>query len=60
LVVDLFDVKTKQLLWSSSSSGAFSSRSQDNDCTLDKDIDKMFRWFPPTPRPFEDRDDRPD
>jgi hypothetical protein len=61
LVVDLFDVNTKQLLWRSSSSGAFSSRSQDNGSTLDRDIDKMFRWFPPTPSPFEaaDRDDRP-
>jgi hypothetical protein len=62
LVVDLFDVNTKQLIWRSSSSGAFSSGSQDNGSTLDKDIDKMFRWFPPTPPPFAATDgvDRPE
>jgi hypothetical protein len=62
LVVDLFDAKTKRLLWRASSTDALFSTSGDNSETLEKGIRKMFRWFPPTPSPSDaaSRDDRPE
>jgi hypothetical protein len=50
LVVDLFDSKTKNLLWRSSASDTLSSKSEKNIENLDKGARKMFEHFPPPPR----------
>ena len=47
LVVDLFDTKTKQLLWRGSWSGTLSTNSNKNIRNLDKGVETMFREFPP-------------
>lgn len=47
LVVDLFDMKTKQLLWRGSSSDTLSNNSNKNIKNLDKGVEKMFKNFPP-------------
>ncbi len=47
LVVDLFDAKTKQLLWRGSSSDTLSNNSNKNIKNLDKGVQKMFKKFPP-------------
>jgi hypothetical protein len=47
LVVDLFDAKTKQLVWRGNSSDALSNNSNKNIQNLDKDVAKMFKQFPP-------------
>jgi hypothetical protein len=47
VVVDLFDTKTKQLIWRGSSSDTLSSNSDKNIKNLDTGVDKMFKKFPP-------------
>jgi hypothetical protein len=47
LVVDLFDAKSKQLLWRGTSSDTLSNNSDKNIKNLDKGVDKMFKKFPP-------------
>ena len=47
LVVDLFDAKTKDLIWRGSSSDTLSSNSDKNIKNLDKGVQKMFKHFPP-------------
>ena len=47
LVVDLFDAKTKQLLWRGSSTETLSDKADKNTKTLDKGVQKMFEHFPP-------------
>src|ERR1700675_1843461 len=47
VVVDLFDTKTKQLIWRSASSDTLSNNSDKNIKNLDKGVDKMFKHFPP-------------
>lgn len=47
LVVDLFDTKTKKLLWRSSSTDTLSNNSNKNINNLDKGAAKMFKKFPP-------------
>jgi hypothetical protein len=47
LVVDLYDAKTKQLLWRGSSSDTLSNNSNKNIKNLDKGVQKMFKKFPP-------------
>jgi hypothetical protein len=47
LVVDLFDAKTKKLLWRGSSSDTLSNNSDKNIKNLNKGVEKMFRQFPP-------------
>ena len=47
LVVDLFDAKTKTLLWRSSASDTLSNNAQKNTKNLDKGVQKMFAHFPP-------------
>jgi Domain of unknown function (DUF4136) len=47
LVVDLFDTKTKQLMWRGSASDTLSNNSSKNIKNLDKGVDKMFKKFPP-------------
>ena len=47
LVVDLYDAKTKQLIWRGSSEDTVSNNAQKNEKNLDKGVAKMFRKFPP-------------
>ena len=47
VVVDLFDSKTKQLVWRASESDTLSNNSDKNIKNLDKGVDKMFKKFPP-------------
>ena len=47
LVVDLFDAKTKQLIWRGNSTDTLSNNSNKNIQNLDKDVEKMFKNFPP-------------
>ena len=47
VVVDLFDTKTKQLIWRGSESDTLSNNSNKNIKNLDKGVDKMFKHFPP-------------
>jgi hypothetical protein len=49
LVVDLFDAKTKKLIWRSSSSDTLSDKADKNTKNLDKGVNKMFQHFPPAP-----------
>jgi hypothetical protein len=50
LVVDLFDAKTKNLIWRGSSSDTLSSKSDKNIEELDKGVQKLFAHFPPSPK----------
>jgi hypothetical protein len=50
LVIDMFDSKTKNLLWRSSASDTLSSKSEKNIENLDKGVRKMFEHFPPQPK----------
>src|SRR6266446_5292020 len=47
LVVDLFDAKTKQVIWRGASSDTLSDKSDKNIKNLDKGVQKMFDHFPP-------------
>ena len=47
LVVDLFDAKTKELIWRGNASDTLSNNSNKNIQNLDKDVQKMFKQFPP-------------
>jgi hypothetical protein len=47
VVVDLFDAKTKQLIWRGAASNTLSNNSGKNIKNLDKGVDKMFKTFPP-------------
>ncbi len=49
LIVDLFDAKTKSLLWRGSASEDLSGNSNNNIKNLDKETVKMFQHFPPNP-----------
>jgi uncharacterized protein DUF4136 len=47
LVVDLFDAKTKKLMWRGSASDTLSDKSDKNIQNLNKGVQKMFDHFPP-------------
>jgi len=47
LVVDLFDTKTKKLVWRGISSDTLSNNSDKNIKNLNKGVEKMFKQFPP-------------
>jgi len=47
VVVDLFDTKTKQLIWRGTASDTLSNNSDKNIKNLDKGVEKMFKQFPP-------------
>jgi len=46
LVIDLFDAKTKELVWRGNSSDTLSNNSNKNIENLDKGVEKMFNKFP--------------
>jgi hypothetical protein len=47
LVVDLYDTKTKQLIWRGSAQDTLSDKATKNEKNLDKGVAKMFKAFPP-------------
>src|ERR1700688_4314137 len=47
LVVDLYDAKTKQLIWRGSAQDTLSDNAAKNEKNLDKGVAKMFKNFPP-------------
>jgi Domain of unknown function (DUF4136) len=47
VVVDLFDTKSKQLIWRGAASDTLSNNSNKNIKNLDKGVEKMFKQFPP-------------
>lgn len=47
VVVDLFDAKTKNLVWRGSSSDILSNNSNKNIKNLDQEVEKLFKQFPP-------------
>jgi hypothetical protein len=47
LVVDMFDTKTKQLIWRGSAEDTLSDKADKNIKNLDKGVAKMFKSFPP-------------
>jgi hypothetical protein len=47
LVVDLYDAKTKQLIWRGSAEDMVSNKAEKNEKNLDKGVAKMFKKFPP-------------
>jgi hypothetical protein len=50
VIVDLFDAKSKQLIWRGSASDTLSNNSDKNIKNLDKGVDKLFKHFPPAPK----------
>ena len=46
LVVDLFDAKSKQLIWRGSESDVLSNKSSKNIKNLDKGVEKLFKEYP--------------
>ena len=47
LVVDLYDAKTKQLIWRGSAQDTLSDKATQNEKNLNKGVAKMFKAFPP-------------
>jgi Domain of unknown function (DUF4136) len=47
LIVDLYDTRTKQLIWRGSASDTLSNNATKNTDNLDKGVEKMFAKFPP-------------
>jgi hypothetical protein len=47
LVVDLYDGKTKQLIWRGSAEDMLSDKAENNEKNLDKGVARMFKSFPP-------------
>ena len=48
LVVDLYDARTKQLIWRGSAQGVLSDKAEKNEKSLNKGVEKMFKKFPPS------------
>jgi hypothetical protein len=48
VVVDLFDARTKQLIWRGAASDTLSDNSNKNIKNLDEGVDRMFKQFPPS------------
>jgi len=47
LVVDLFDTATKQVIWRGWATDALPDNPSKETKKLDKDIEKLFKGFPP-------------
>lgn len=47
LVVSMFEDKSKQLIWRATASGELSGNPDKNAQKLDKDVQQMFKHFPP-------------
>jgi Domain of unknown function (DUF4136) len=48
LVVDMFDTRTKKLIWRGSASNILSSKPDKNIKDLEKSVEKIFEHFPPS------------
>ena len=46
LLVDMYDVKTKQLIWRGSAEDTLSNKAEKNEKALNKGVAKMFKKFP--------------
>jgi Domain of unknown function (DUF4136) len=49
LLIDMYDAKTKQLIWRGSAEDTLSNKATQNEKNLDKGVAKMFKKFPPEP-----------
>jgi hypothetical protein len=49
MVLDIFDAKTKQLLWRGIGSDELDDKADKNQKKIAKATEKMFKNFPPTP-----------
>jgi len=49
LLIDMYDAKTKQLIWRGSAEDTLSDKAAKNEKNLDKGVAKMFKKFPPEP-----------
>jgi len=47
LVLDMYDAKSKQLVWRGSASDSLSDKPDKNEKNLEKSVDKMLKDFPP-------------
>lgn len=47
LTIDIFDGQAKQLLWRGTASDTLSSKPEKNDKRLEKNVEDMFKKFPP-------------
>jgi hypothetical protein len=47
LVIDLYDGKTKQLIWRGSTESVLADKAEKNEKNLEKGVAKMFKDFPP-------------
>lgn len=50
LVLDMFDTKTKRLIWRGSASDVLSGKPEKDEGKLKKAVQKMFEHFPPKPK----------
>jgi hypothetical protein len=48
LLVDMYDAKTKQLIWRGSAEDTVSNKEENNEKNLNKAVAKMFKKFPPS------------
>jgi hypothetical protein len=48
LLVDMYDAKTKQLIWRGSAEDTVSNKEETNEKNLNKGVAKMFKKFPPS------------
>jgi len=46
-IIDLYDGKTKQLIWRGSTESVLSDKADKNEKNLDKGVAKMFKNLPP-------------
>jgi hypothetical protein len=49
LLIDMYDAKTKQLIWRGSAEDTLSNKAATNEKNLNKGVAKMFKKFPPEP-----------
>jgi hypothetical protein len=49
LMVDIFDGKSKKLIWRGTASNALSDNSEKNEKELEKTVKDLFKHFPPPP-----------
>jgi hypothetical protein len=47
LLIDMYDAKSKQLIWRGSAEDTLSNSAEKNEKNLDKGVEKMFKKFPP-------------
>jgi hypothetical protein len=48
LILDMYDAKTKKMVWRGVATGTASDKASKNTAKIDKALDKMFRHYPPS------------